>query len=43
MTFGTNGARRSRAWRGPALVLSMAAGLAGCSDILDVDNPNNLL
>jgi hypothetical protein len=43
MTFGTNGARRSRAWRGPALVLSVVAGLTGCSDILDVDNPNNLL
>jgi hypothetical protein len=43
MTFGTNGARRSRAWRGPVLVLSVVAGLTGCKDILDVENPNNLL
>jgi hypothetical protein len=30
-------------WRGAALTLAVAIGLGGCGDILDVENPNNLV
>lgn len=33
---------RRAGWRAPLLVLGVAAALAGCSDPLSVDNPNNL-
>lgn len=30
-------------WRGAALLLAATAGLGGCANILDVENPNNLI
>jgi hypothetical protein len=35
--------RRARAWLVPAVAIAAAGALAGCGDLFDVENPNNLV
>ena len=39
----TTTARQAAGWRGPVLALALAAGVSACGNILDVENPNNLV